>query len=873
MSRLTRRSASLRKRGQGLFALSTPILVEGDSNTAWPYNLLNWMKRALTKAGGRFYIPVGGFFANAGAKIDGGSTNSMLARKDAMVAKITAEVATFGKCLVWFQIGTNGGDAVADIPTLTSIVNAYKAAGATVWCNLCPLFNAGTGYIQAINAAIVAGTIPVHGYINVQPVVIPADGKTHYSEPEHDAVGALVAAQMLTMIDADPIYDDAFPGFTVDAMTGTGGTPGTGGSGQLPTGFSGSRQSGNATVVYSIVGPDADGLYAIDMVVTAGTTRSQFTLSKTEALALALGDVVEGGATVQVLSATDDASILHAHVAIAGGYFPASSVAALTPAYWDDPLVWRTYPINQASAGASFTKQFRCYVEAGKSAAFRIKGFFHAVREHASAVAPQITAAPVMSPVVVGQPLACANGSYSGTTPITLTQQFYIGEDSVPSSYIPASGDAGDPVTCYETATNSAGSVTQISNTVTVQPAASVTLGALTLSPNTGMVGSAYTGTVGGKTSGSTLSLTGPGAAGLSVTGSTISGTPTATGAVNIVETLAGATNTPATSSSVLTIAATDTWWADANSVDLDFVNDRYFKGSSVSGFSAYLTASGSAFARASAKSMRASSGALAIIASGVLARDSQGALIEAGTTNLDSRSENATFDSTTGTTAGVNDSTAPDGATTADTLTETTATSTHSAAKTYGVTAGQPYVYSRFVKAGTVDKVQLVPTAGGLSAAFVNFDLAAGVVGTSGGTGISASGIELYADGWYRIWIAFTPTGTTATIYTAFNNNSASGARLSNYAGSTGSNLRVFGHQLEQQAALTSYIPSTGGTATARAADALVISLPAGTHTLTATFSDDSTQTLAGLSGNYALPTNLNKRRIKRISGVRTAP
>jgi len=75
---------------------------------------------------------------------------------------------------------------------------------------------------------------------------------------------------------------------------------------------------------------------------------------------------------------------------------------------------------------------------------------------------------------------------------------------------------------------------------------------ALSLSPNTANVGAPYSGTVTGKTSGSTLSLTGAGSAGLSVVGSTVSGTPTTEGAVNIVETLAGATNSPRTSVGVL---------------------------------------------------------------------------------------------------------------------------------------------------------------------------------------------------------------------------------------------------------------------------------------------------------------------------------
>lgn len=91
-------------------------------------------------------------------------------------------------------------------------------------------------------------------------------------------------------------------------------------------------------------------------------------------------------------------------------------------------------------------------------------------------------------------------------------------------------------------------------DTVVVPP--EITLGPLSLSPNTATVGVAYSGTITGKTGGSTISLTGAGAGGLSPADATVSGTPTTAGALNLVETLAGATNTPRTTNSVLTVVA-----------------------------------------------------------------------------------------------------------------------------------------------------------------------------------------------------------------------------------------------------------------------------------------------------------------------------
>jgi hypothetical protein len=81
-------------------------------------------------------------------------------------------------------------------------------------------------------------------------------------------------------------------------------------------------------------------------------------------------------------------------------------------------------------------------------------------------------------------------------------------------------------------------------------------LNTLTVSPATATRGAAFSGTISGLTSGSSISLTGAGAAGLSISGAVITGTPTTAGAVNIVETLAGATGSPKTSSGVVTVSA-----------------------------------------------------------------------------------------------------------------------------------------------------------------------------------------------------------------------------------------------------------------------------------------------------------------------------
>jgi len=114
-------------------------------------------------------------------------------------------------------------------------------------------------------------------------------------------------------------------------------------------------------------------------------------------------------------------------------------------------------------------------------------------------------------------------------------------------------------VNIIETLEGATRSPRMLSGVVTIA-AAAVVLNPLTLSPSTATIGTAYTGTVSGKELGTTLALSGTGAAGFSVSGATVSGTPTTAGAVNFIEPLAGTTGSPRTSSGVLAVSAAAAW-------------------------------------------------------------------------------------------------------------------------------------------------------------------------------------------------------------------------------------------------------------------------------------------------------------------------
>lgn len=69
-----------------------------------------------------------------------------------------------------------------------------------------------------------------------------------------------------------------------------------------------------------------------------------------------------------------------------------------------------------------------------------------------------------------------------------------------------------------------------------------------------------------------------------------------------------------------------------------------------------------------------------------------------------------------------------------------------------------------------------------------------------------------------------------------------------------------VAGLQLEVGPARTSWMPTAATTAATRAAETITLPVPAGATTLKETLADGSVTTVAGLSGTYALPTNIGQ-------------
>jgi hypothetical protein len=167
------------------------------------------------------------------------------------------------------------------------------------------------------------------------------------------------------------------------------------------------------------------------------------------------------------------------------------------------------------------------------------------------------------------------------------------------------------------------------------------------------------------------------------------------------------------------------------------------------------------------------------------------------------------------------NSTAAPDGTTTADTLTESATSNIHGIVQGgVSVISGTTYAFSIFIKKGTgataPDVIQLTwATSGFTSNVYVNYDISVGG-GSSGtvtqaGASVISSSITDVGNGWYRCtFTANAGSTTTSGMTVLFTNNNPTATRAPSYLGVVTADAFLWGAQLEQRSAVTDYTATT---------------------------------------------------------------
>jgi hypothetical protein len=171
---------------------------------------------------------------------------------------------------------------------------------------------------------------------------------------------------------------------------------------------------------------------------------------------------------------------------------------------------------------------------------------------------------------------------------------------------------------------------------------------------------------------------------------------------------------------------------------------------------------------------------------------ESLGLLVEEQRTNLILRSEefdNASWAKSAATIT-ANTIVAPDGNLTGDKLVENTDTNVHWVSGN-GTGAAGTYTMSAYVKAAERTWAYLIDNSTVTGRVF--FNLATGTIGTITGTGSPSGTITSVGNGWYRITMTITTTGTPVCRIGA-----ASADNTSSYTGDGYSGIYIWGAQLE---------------------------------------------------------------------------
>jgi len=172
---------------------------------------------------------------------------------------------------------------------------------------------------------------------------------------------------------------------------------------------------------------------------------------------------------------------------------------------------------------------------------------------------------------------------------------------------------------------------------------------------------------------------------------------------------------------------------------------------------------------------------------------------------NLLLQSQFASSWSTSYATNTLNSTTAPDGTTTATTLTVSTAAANSGFYQNSGITSSGITI-SIYAKVGTSNFVGVSPDSNG-AAVYANFNLNTGAVASSAGCTAS---IVSVGSGWYRCILANTTVAGNGYVVIAPKNADPGGNPWSIGTPSVGNSVYIWGAQLEQRSSATAYTATT---------------------------------------------------------------
>lgn len=247
-----------------------------------------------------------------------------------------------------------------------------------------------------------------------------------------------------------------------------------------------------------------------------------------------------------------------------------------------------------------------------------------------------------------------------------------------------------------------------------------------------------------------------------------------------------------------------------------------------------------------------------------------RGLVVEPQATNLILQSSNLAQGSWAvvgGTTRTDNNAVSPTGAVDATKITSFNGTIAQGVQQNVAVSAGQTYADSIFVKANGLQWVYLLLFDG--ASKNVWFDLTNGVVGNID-AGVTGTRIEHIGNGWYRIAAKWVMGGTPGYLSLRFANSNGA----TTFTGDGVKGVWAWGGEIKQTTDLVdTYIPTplTAPKAQTRFVENAKFVVTDGT--LVYKFDDDTTQNVAVSAGLHTIPTNLNRRWVKQISGPIVQP